>query len=121
MRQLPTYTSVFRLQRRLYAVYDWELPVPIGLLEATVFAVGVGVCVVLAQLFDIALTAGTAWFFLVPPGFAAYLARQPLADGKQPHAWLVSQLRYALEPRVLIDLAEARRRELRRLSAESEH
>jgi hypothetical protein len=120
MRQLPTYTSVFRLQRRLYAVYDWELPVPVGLLEATVFVVGVGLFVLLGRLFGIPITAGTAWFFLVPPGFLAYLARQPIADGKQPHAWVASQLRYALEPRVLVNLAEARRRDVRRLSAEPE-
>jgi hypothetical protein len=118
MRQLPTYTSVFRLQRRLYAVYDWELPVPVGLLEAAVFIGGVGVCIVLAQLLGIAFSAGTAWFFVVPPGFLAYLSRQPVADGKQPHAWVVSQLRFLLEPRLLVDLAEARRRDARRLSTE---
>jgi hypothetical protein len=119
MRQLPTYTSVFRLQRRLYAVYDWELPVPVGLLETAVFLGGVAVFAGLGRLLGIPFTAGTAWFFVVPPGFLAYLARQPVADGKQPHAWVASQLRYLLEPRALLNLAEARPRDTRRLSEES--
>lgn len=106
MVELPTYTAVFRLKRRLYAVYDWELPVPVGLLEIGVFTAGVAVCALLAEVVGIALTPGSAWFFVVPPGFLAYAARRPLADAKQPHAWAWARLRYALEPRRLHDLAD---------------
>lgn len=113
MRQLPTYTSVFRLQRRLYAVYDWELPVPLGLIEVAVFAVAAAVFFAAGQLLRIPVTASTAWFFVVPPAFLAYLARQPVADAKQPHAWIITQARYLLEPRVLVGLAEPRRRDAR--------
>lgn len=107
MTPLPTYTSVFRLRRRLYAVYDWELPVPVGLLEVAVFAGGVALFALLGRLLGIPLTPGTAWFFLVPPGFLAYLARQPVADHKPPHAWLGARLRFLLEPRRLVGLADA--------------
>ena len=62
----------------------------------------------IAQVLGIRLTPGSAWFFVVPPGFVAYLARLPLADGKQPHALLASRVRYLLEPRALHRLAEAR-------------
>lgn len=108
MIPLPTYTSVFRLRRRLYAVYDWELPVPVGLFEATVFVGAVAVFALIARLLGVELHAGTAWFFVVPPLFVAYLARQPVADGKQPLDWLVSQARYLLEPRLVHRLADAR-------------
>lgn len=118
MRELPTYTSVFRLQRRLYAIYDWELPVPLGLLEVAVFVVAVAAFYGVGRLFGITVTAGTAWFFVVPPAFLAYLARQPVADGKQPHQWLLTQLRYVLEPRVLVRLAEARHRDARAIHRE---
>lgn len=107
MTRLPTYTSVFRLRRRLYAVYDWELPVPVGLLEIAVFSGGLGFFTLLARVLGIPLTAGTAWFFVVPPGFLAYLARQPVADHKPPHKWAVAQLRFVLEPRQLAGLEAA--------------
>lgn len=106
MVELPTYTAVFRLKRRLYAIYDWELPVPVGLLEVGVFAAGVAVCALLAELVGVPLSPGSAWFFIVPPGFLAYAARRPLADAKQPHAWAWARVRYALEPRRLHDLAD---------------
>lgn len=108
MIELPTYTSLFRLRRRLYAIYDWELPVPIGLFEAGVFIAVALLFVLLGQVLGIRLTAGSAWFYLVPPGFAAHLARKPVADRKEPHAWALGQLRYLLEPRVLHRLAETR-------------
>lgn len=112
MVELPTYTSVFRLERRLYAIYDWELPVPVGVGGAAAFVLAALVFLVLGRVLNIELTAGTAWFYVVPPAFAAYLARRPVADAKQPHAWAVSQLRFLLEPRVvhrLADPAEASR------------
>ncbi|MDP8971342.1 MAG: conjugal transfer protein [Actinomycetota bacterium] len=108
MTELPTYTSVFRLERRLYAIYDWELPIPVGLAQAGTFLAAVTVFWVLGRLLGIELTAGSAWFYLVPPAFVSYLARMPLADHKQPHRWLASQVRYLLEPRVLLRLAEPR-------------
>jgi hypothetical protein len=108
MTELPTYTSVFRLRRRLYAVYDWELPVPVGLFEVGAFLLALGVFAGIGRLAGIELTAGSAWFYVVPPAFAAYLSRQPVADHKTPVAWLRSQLRYLLEPRLLHRLADAR-------------
>lgn len=116
MMELPTYTAVFRLKRRLYAIYDWELPVPVGLLEIAVFAAGVALCAVVAQLIGLELTPGSAWFFVVPPGFLAYAARRPLADGKPPHAWAWAQLRYLLEPRLLHGLADRPPRAVRTAS-----
>ncbi len=106
MRELPTYTAVFSLRRRLYAIYDWELPAPVGLGEAGVFVLGVLLFAGLARLVGLELSPRSAWFFLVPPAFLAHAARRPLADAKPPLAWLGAQLRFLLEPRLLEGLVE---------------
>lgn len=106
MTELPTYTSVFRLRRRLYAVYDWELPLPVGVFEAGAFLLGVAVFALLGRVLGIELTPGSAWFYLVPPGFLAYVSGRPVADGKPPHQWAASQATYLLEPARLHGLAE---------------
>jgi hypothetical protein len=106
MTELPTYTSVFRLRRRLYAIYDWELPVPVGLSEAGAFVAGVVLFALVGRLAGIELTAGSAWFYVVPPAFLAYLVRQPIADHKTPVTWVVAQVRYLLEPRTVYRLAD---------------
>lgn len=125
MTLLPTYTSVFRLRRRLYAVYDWELPVPVGLFEAAVFVAAAVLVAAIARVVGVELTPGTVWLFVVPPAFVAYLARQPVADGKQPLGWLAAQVRYVLEPRVVQRLADAREPSVVTLTAqvwmEAEH
>src|SRR3954454_20249506 len=106
--ELPTYTSVFALERRLYAVYDFELPAPVGLFQAAAFLVVGVVFLIVGRLFGVPITAGTAWFYVVPPGFAAWAASRPVAESKRPHQWLLSQARFLTEPRVLHRLCDGR-------------
>ncbi|MGH9021814.1 MAG: conjugal transfer protein, partial [Acidimicrobiia bacterium] len=98
---LPTYTSIFRFERRLYAIYDWELPVPVSLFQLVAFLGALVATLVTTGLLGIEASAGTAWVFVVPPATAAYLASQPLVDAKRPHAFLFTQARYLTEPRAL--------------------
>src|SRR3954470_1073259 len=114
--ELPTYTSVFALERRLYAVYDFELPAPVGLFQAAAFLVVGVMFLIVGRLLGVPLTPGTAWFYVVPPGFAAWVASRPVADAKRPHQWLVSQGRYLAEPRVLHRLRDGRGPKAVRLS-----
>jgi hypothetical protein len=98
---LITYTSIFRFERRLYAIYDWELPFPVSLFQLVSFVGALGLTFVVSGFLGVAPSAGTAWVFVVPPGFAAWLASQPVADAKRPHAWIGTQARYLTEARVL--------------------
>ena len=104
---LPTYTSVFAIERRLYAIYDFELPAPIGLFQAGAFIVVASIFFAFGWLVGIQFSAGTAWFYVVPPGMAAWIASKPVTEHKRPHAWLVSQARFLLEPRTLHRLTDA--------------
>lgn len=115
--ELPTYTSVFTLERRLYAIYDLELPAPIALFQAAAFVAAAAVFLLVGRVLGVPLSAGTAWFYVVPPGFAAWIASKPVAESKRPHAWALSQLRHLVEPRVLHRLAPAREPEAVRLVA----
>ena len=98
---LHTYTSIFRFERRLYAIYDWELPFPVSLFQLVAFVGALGLTLVVSDLLGVAPSAGTAWVFVVPPAFAAWLASQPVADATRPHVWILSQARYMTEPRAL--------------------
>lgn len=102
--QLPTYTSMFRHERKLYAIYDFELPAPVSLFQAGAFVVSLAVVYAVLQLLGIPLNAFWAFAYLVPPGVAAWLASQPVADGKRAHHWLGSQIRYLTEAKTLCRL-----------------
>jgi hypothetical protein len=102
--ELPTYSAVFGFEKRLYAIYDLELPVPVSLFQAGVFLLALAATLATTTIVGIGLSAASAWVFVVPPATAAYLASRPLADGKRPHHWLASQVRHLTEPRTLVRL-----------------
>jgi hypothetical protein len=102
--ELPTYSAVFAFEKRLYAVYDFELPISVSLFQGGVFLAALGATIAATALLGIAMSAGTFWIFVLPPGFAAYLAARPLGDGKRPHQWIATHARHLGEPRALARL-----------------
>ncbi len=116
--ELPVYTNLLKLERRLYHVGQMTLPRPLSLTEALV---GGGV-IALAGLVAWALRlSGMTLLTWLGAGVAlaygaSWLVLQPLADRKPFHGWLLAQIRYLLEPAVLIRLAaptEPRRERIR--------
>lgn len=106
--ELPTYSAVFAFEKRLYAVYDFELPISVSLFQGGVFLAALGATIAANALLGIAMSAASFWVFVVPPGFAAYLAARPLGDGKRPHQWVATHARHLTEPRTLARLRPRR-------------
>ena len=105
---LPTYTSIWLIERRLYKVYDWVLPMPVSIPQAGVFLVTLLLWGLLLQGLNVPVRPSTGWLYLVPPGFAAWASERPLVEEKRPHELAASQIRYVFEPRMLRRLAERR-------------
>jgi TcpE family len=106
---LPVYTSLLRMERRLYQVGGLELPRPVSLLEAGVFSAALLALVIAARLLHLGLSAAWSWVYLVLPWVAAWRVSLPLADRKRAHLWALSQLRYLFaEPRMLARLRPVR-------------
>jgi conjugation transfer TcpE-like protein len=107
--ELPVYTSLLRVERRLYEIGQFELPRPVTLTEAGVFAGSFLALVLGAHLLGIGVSAAWAWVYLVLPWLATRVAAQPLADRKRVDLWARSQLRHLLaEPRLLARLQQVR-------------
>jgi conjugation transfer TcpE-like protein len=107
--ELPVYTSLLRVERRLYEIGQFELPRPVTLPEAGVFSGSFLALVLGAHLLGIGFSAAWAWVYLVLPWLATRLAAQPLADRKRVDLWARSQLRHLLaEPRLLARLHPVR-------------
>jgi hypothetical protein len=102
--ELPVYTSIFRLQRRLYRVYDIELPVPITFPQVAAFLLAAFVDVIVLRAVGVELSPGTAWLYLVPPAVAAWLANRRISDERSPVDWVAAQVRHLVEPRTLTGL-----------------
>jgi hypothetical protein len=118
---LPTYSRLFEVERKLYKIFDLELPRPVGLLEAVAFVGTLLVIVLIMSILGQSLTVDNAFLFVVPPGVAAWLVSQQfdVTDAKRPHIWALAQLRYLVQPRHLVRLNA--NREPRRLRVRREY
>ncbi|MQA85357.1 MAG: hypothetical protein GEV03_12205 [Streptosporangiales bacterium] len=105
---LPTYTKIWRIEKRLYKLYDFRLPVPLPLVQIGV-VVGVFVpWVVLLQVIGVPFESPWHVLYIVPPLFAPWVATRPVVENKKLTELLLSQARYLTEPRTWCRLAPAR-------------
>ncbi|NRQ34906.1 hypothetical protein HII36_24185 [Nonomuraea sp. NN258] len=102
---LPTYTNIWRIEKRLYKLYDLRLPMPLPIVWIGVF---VGVFVPWSLLLIlVGVPVAMPWhvLFLVPPGIVTWLSTRPVIEGKRLTELLESQLRYLGQPRAWYRLA----------------
>jgi hypothetical protein len=105
--ELPTYTSIWRIEKRLYKLYDFRLPMPVPIGQLTVFAAIAIPYVVLLSVLGVPLNHTLIWLYALPPGVATWLVTRPVLEGKRLPELVHSQLRYLLEPRVWCRMAAA--------------
>lgn len=102
---LPTYTNIWRIEKRLYKLYDLRLPMPLPVVWIGVF---VGVSVpwwVFLYLIGLPFEAPWHVIYLVPPGVLTWLSTRPVIESKRLTELLQSQLRYMSEPRTWCRMA----------------
>ncbi|GAA1839210.1 TcpE family conjugal transfer membrane protein [Actinomadura bangladeshensis] len=105
---LPTYTNIWRIEKRLYKLYDLRLPMPLPLVQIGVF-LGVFVpWILLLRLVGIPFESPWHVLYIVPPGVLTWLATRPVIEGKRLTELLLSQTRYLAEPRTWCRLTPIR-------------
>jgi hypothetical protein len=104
-----SYRLVFRLERRIYKLDRWRVPLPGGLpVRALVYAAAVwGAVVLLTALPGVGyllelLPPQVHWG--VGPGIVVFLLLNVAIDGRPPHRALAALLRWRLSPRCLSGL-----------------
>ncbi|GII64443.1 hypothetical protein Skr01_45280 [Sphaerisporangium krabiense] len=104
---LPTYTNIWRIEKRLYKLYDLRLPMPLPIVWVGVF---LGVLVpwsVLLALVGVPFESPWHVLFIVPPGIVTWLSTRPVIESKRLNELLQSQIRYIGEPKTWCRLAPA--------------
>ncbi|HUZ54135.1 MAG TPA: TcpE family conjugal transfer membrane protein [Streptosporangiaceae bacterium] len=109
---LPTYTSIWRIEKRLYKLYDFRLPMPLPIGQVTVFTAVAVPYVVLLTMLGLPFNHTLIWLYVLPPGLATWLATRPVLESKRLPELIKSQLRYLAEPRVLCRMAPLSERDV---------
>jgi len=104
---LPTYTNIWRIEKRLYKLYDLRLPMPLPLGQIAAF-VGITVPYVLfLTLIGVPFSHNLFWLYVLPPGVLTWLVTRPVLENKKLPELLVSQVRYVGEPKIWCRMAPA--------------
>ena len=109
---LPTYTSIWRIEKRLYKLYDFRLPMPLPIGQITVFAAIAVPYVVLLTIAGVPFSHTLVWLYVLPPGAATWLVTRPVLEGKRLPELIKSQSRYLAEPRVWCRMAPLAERDV---------
>ena len=97
--ELPTYTNIWKIEKRLYKLYDFRLPMPLPIGQMAAFlAIAVPYMLILA-LVGMPFSHTWVWLYVLPPGLLAWLVTRPVLEGKRLPELVLSQLRYLGEPR----------------------
>ncbi len=103
--ELPTYTNIWKIEKRLYKLYDFRLPMPLPIGQVAAFlAIAVPYMLILT-LAGMPFSHTWVWLYVLPPGVLAWLVTRPVLEGKRLPELVLSQLRYLAEPRTWCRMA----------------
>lgn len=103
--ELPTYTNIWKIEKRLYKLYDFRLPMPLPIGQlATFLAIAVPYMLILTMA-GMPFSHTWVWLYVLPPGVLAWLVTRPVLESKRLPELVLSQLRYLSEPRTWCRMA----------------
>lgn len=105
---LPTYTNIWRIEKRLYKLYDFRLPQPLPVVTLGVFLGVFFGWILLLNLVGFPWRTPFHVVWLVPPGIITFLATRPVIEGKRLTELLISQGRFLAEARVYTRMSPER-------------
>jgi TcpE family len=97
---LPTYTNIWRIEKRLYKLYDFRLPAPLPINWIAVFTGITAPYILLLIAIGLPFNHTLLWLYVLPPGVLTWLSTRPVIENKRLPELLESQVRYIAEPRV---------------------
>ena len=101
---LPTYTNIWRIEKRLYKLYDLRLPMPLPINWIAVFA-GITIpYIVLLIAIGLPFNHDLVWLYVLPPGVLTWATTRPVLESKRLPELVESQARYLTEPRTWVRL-----------------
>lgn len=100
MKQIKSYTSIWNVEKILYAVNDLTLPFPVTYNQIAWFVVTLMFVIFFGDIPPFSLIQGELLKYVVFPVFVTWFMSQKTFDGKKPFRFVKTVLLYALRPKV---------------------
>lgn len=102
--EVRTYTNIWNEEKKLYSIYEWQLPTPVGFRQIGLFALGLIVWVPLMLVLHVPIS--NAFTFIIwfgPPVLLAILGNKPMFEDKTIFQFASSRLGFMMEPKTILD------------------
>lgn len=99
MKKVRSYTSIWSVEKVLYAINDLQLPFPITFTQMTWFIVSLFAVMLLGDLPPLSLIDGAFLKYVGIPAGLTWFMSQKTFDNKKPMGFLRSVINYAIAPK----------------------
>jgi len=100
MKKIRSYTSIWSVEKVIYAINDLQLPFPITFTQMTWFVVSLLAVILLANVPPLSFIDGALLKYLGIPVGITWLMCQKTFDGKKPYGFLKSVITYLIRAKV---------------------
>lgn len=100
MKKIRSYTSIWSVEKVLYAINDLQLPFPITFTQMTWFVVSLLAVILFGNVPPLSLIGGALLKYVGLPAALTWFMSQKTFDGKKPYGFLKSILSYWLRAKV---------------------
>lgn len=101
MKKVRSYTSIWNVEKVIYAINDLKLPFPITFNQMTWFVLTLFLVIFFAKVPPLLFIDGALLKYLGIPAFTAWFMSQKSFDGKKPVGFIRSIYRYYTNPAVI--------------------
>ncbi|MBO1126586.1 conjugal transfer protein [Enterococcus faecalis] len=101
MKKVRSYTSIWNVEKVIYAINDLQLPFPITFTQMTWFVLSLFLVIFLSNVPPLSLIEGALLKYLGIPGCVAWFMSQKSFDGKKPVGFIRSIYRYYMNPKIM--------------------
>lgn len=99
MKRIKNYTSIWNVEKMIYALSDLNLPVPLSITQIAWFTVTFMMVLVLGKIPPLSMIDNFLIKYAMIPGGVTWFVSQKTFDGKKPYSFLRSVISYLLRPK----------------------
>lgn len=100
MKKIKSYTSIWNVEKVIYAINDFQLPFPITFTQMAWFVVSLFLVILFAELPPLSMIEGAFLKYFGIPVALTWFMSQKTFDGKKPFGFLKSCVSYMLRPKI---------------------
>lgn len=100
MKKIKSYTSIWSVEKVIYAINDLQLPFPVTFTQMTWFVVSLFLAILFGNVPPLSMIDDALLKYVGIPVGLTWFMSQKTFDGKKPYGFLKSIITYMVKPKV---------------------